>query len=143
MNKILDNYKCEGQTDIFDFLKQPKGYFKCDTCVYYQCLQWRRKADEPLKMTCVRAQDPLKDFNPVIECEEYMPNSRHFKCCETCEYGNCFCEDNCWLVDKEKQDTPNRHHREGFPAYGKDYHDLHEWDICDKYKQKNKNVELL
>ena len=139
----FDDYVCEGQTDIFDYLKQPKGYFKCDTCVYYRDRRWYRREGERPIMTCFRADKPYQEFEPVTECDKYKPNSSHFKCCQTCEYGNCFCEANCWLVDKEHKETPNRRHREGFPDYGKDYHDLHEWDICDAYKQKNKKLELL
>lgn len=143
--KALENYECDGQTDIFDFI-EPVGGFKCKTCVYYQDLRPYRKKGDPEKMSCILEHNPLhKSFKPVIECERYKPDSRHFKCCETCEYGNCFCEANCWLVDKENKETPNRHHREGFPDYGKDYHDLHEWDICDAYKMnlRYKGQELL
>lgn len=144
MNKALENYECEGQMELEDFIAPPDNYFKCDTCVYYRDVRWFRRADDPPNMSCSRTDRP-KDFKPVVECEHYKPDSRRFKCCETCEFGNCFCEANCWLVDKEKQDTPNRHHREGFPAYGKDYHDLHEWDICDRYEtgRNYEKVKLL
>ena len=143
MASVFDNYECDGQTDIFDFLKMPKGYFKCDTCVFYNDRRVaRRKGERPI-MTCYRADDPLKEFNPVTECDKYKPRSSHFKCCETCKHGNCFCVNNCWLFDKEGQEMPNRHHRDGFPQIGNGYNDNHEWDICDSYEQRNKKDELL
>lgn len=143
---VFDKYECNGQMDIFDFVRPAEGY-KCETCVYYQSFlsNFSRLIDGKPSKSCVFYDQPGKKFNPVVECNQYKPNTKFFKCCETCYYGNVFCKDNCWLVDKEGKDTPNRHHREGFPDYGKDYHDNHCWDICDMYKTKDlykKNEEL-
>lgn len=150
MSKDLENYECDGQTDIFDFLEPPEG-FKCDTCRFYRDRRWRIKADEPPVMFCIlnaTGIKPYETFSPVIDCESYKPDDNKFKCCHTCEHCNSFMVCNCELTNNGEE-TPNRYHREGMPEC-KDssdqfsYFDCREWDICDSYKPKSrlKDVEL-
>ena len=139
----FESYECEGQTDIFDFINPIEGSI-CETCVYLQDIRAIRKPGDKPKLTCTRCDkhNPFGRFVPPDDCNKFRPAARFYKCCDSCCYGNLFCKDNCWLSDKEGEDMPNRHHREGFPNLGKDYHDNHEWDICDKFKSKFKGVEL-
>jgi len=149
MNKALENYECEGQTEIFEFIEPPEGT-KCLSCRFYKDTRWRIKAGEPPVMICVLKEPKYnRNFRRVDVCNDYMPDDNKFKCCHTCKYVNTFSLNNCELAEAGEE-TPNRKHIEGMP-YKIDksddflYFDCHEWDICDRYKaaHRYKEQELL
>ena len=155
----LDNYECDGQVTLNEYLSEQKppepikyGDRGCRVCVWYN-------HDKNVPGCCWNDEYWLKGgFERQIypDCK-FMPDScKGIPCCDNCEHSNCFIyEEKPGMKHKDAMydpvEEPNIYcdHRDGSLNRHTAYKDLeqanfgvghwhrqHEWDICDRWEHE-------
>lgn len=153
---VLDNYKCDGQMDISDFLPVEYGTISCKVC------HWMRYGHDQCHWRDKHYHESIKPEDPE-HCEHFMPSEYLVPgMCASCKYSSSFeyevKEEYIPRMkngySRESADDPIEDeniyctHPEGslnrrcsytkyqWPGFGiGHWHRQHEYDTCDRYRK--------